>query len=171
MSYKAKGLRPWKQTPQSFWAKVKVGSRDECWPWQRMRIKAYGYVRWKGHMRYAHRVAAYLHKLVRSPKAPRNRYGGGFVMHTCDNGLCCNPRHFRIGTYQQNVRDCIAKGRFTRLQGTANRGGGKLTNRQVRAIRRQYMEGCGSQSQLGRKYNVSQVLIGLIVNRRIWTHI
>lgn len=31
--------------------------------------------------------------------------------HSCDNPRCVNPKHIWPGTHQQNIADCIAKGR------------------------------------------------------------
>jgi hypothetical protein len=33
------------------------------------------------------------------------------VLHSCDNRKCINPDHLSLGTQQQNIRDCLAKGR------------------------------------------------------------
>lgn len=33
------------------------------------------------------------------------------VMHSCDNRKCINPEHLRLSTQQDNIRDCVAKGR------------------------------------------------------------
>jgi len=36
---------------------------------------------------------------------------GMVVMHACDNPRCVNPSHLKLGTYQENALDCVAKGR------------------------------------------------------------
>lgn len=47
----------------------------------------------------------------------------------------------------------------------------KLTEAKVLAIRAEYTGKRGQQRALGRRYGVNDTLIGLIVKRRIWTHI
>jgi HNH endonuclease len=96
--------------PEVFWANIKIGAPDECWPWQRRAMPTgYGYI-WDGERyTYTHRHA---YKLT---------YGaipdGLCVCHTCDNRICCNPAHLWVGTNADNMRDRDAKGRgyFQRL--------------------------------------------------------
>ncbi|HXU04371.1 MAG TPA: HNH endonuclease [Polyangia bacterium] len=58
---------------------------------------------------------------------------GLWVLHHCDNPPCVNPDHLFLGTHTDNMRDCVAKGRFVRPNGPpANR---KLTEQSVRDIR------------------------------------
>lgn len=58
----------------------------------------------------------------------RNAYGylPKVVMHKCDNKKCINPEHLQAGNQSDNIKDCIAKGRYTYSR--------KLTEEQVKLI-------------------------------------
>lgn len=92
---------------QRFWPKVDKRGVDECWPWTGARIPQ-GYGRMgAGSPRRSlatHRVSWELANGATIPS-------GMIVMHTCDNPSCVNPSHLKLGTTQDNNRDCIAKGR------------------------------------------------------------
>jgi len=98
-----------------FWELVRVKEVDDCWEKPTNVDKSSGYARyrphWKGKSYVASRFAAWLAGLVDSPDAPKDRKGTGFVLHKCDNRICCNPYHFIIGTYGQNLADCWNKER------------------------------------------------------------
>jgi hypothetical protein len=77
-----------------FWSRIIKKSLDECWPC------GTHYTRFKGV--YKHQIAcAYKHGIV----------DGMFALHSCDNPPCCNPKHLRWGTQQENVQDIFKRGR------------------------------------------------------------
>lgn len=91
-----------------FWSKVDRKSETECWPWMAGRHSA-GYgafsVRMPGGgflMKPAHQFAALL------ALGPSD---GRYVLHACDNRICCNPSHLRYGTQRDNVHDAISRER------------------------------------------------------------
>jgi len=94
-----------------FWSKVdRSGGPDACWPWTAARFgpESYGafWKAGKGTNEGAHRRAW---EAANGP-IPDDLC----VLHRCDNRPCCNPAHLFLGTYLDNVRDMIAKGRDSR---------------------------------------------------------
>lgn len=87
------------------------------------------------------------------------------VLHRCDNPPCCNPAHLFLGTQLDNVRDREAKGR-----GVAPPSRAKLTDAQVREMRRLYALG-ETQIKLAKKYPVSRGNLSKIVNGRLYSHV
>lgn len=83
---------------------VKIDPISGCWEWQASCYPAgYGAIKVNRHVIGAHR---YAYMVFRGP-IPR----GLFVMHACDNRLCCNPAHLSLGTPRENVLDMMRKGR------------------------------------------------------------
>jgi predicted DNA binding protein len=86
-----------------------------------------------------------------------------------------NPAHLFLGTYADNSRDCVAKGRFvpvpnsSKSQGSAH-GHAKLTENDVRAIRTAYANGA-SLSELSGRFSISKTTVHNIKERRTWRHI
>jgi hypothetical protein len=107
------GVKP---LSQRFWTKVDregpvpahVPELDRCWQWTGSVSGRYGHGeigagrRGEGNLK-AHRVSWEIH------------HGpipiGLQVLHRCDNGLCVNPGHLRLGTQGDNMREMSAKGR------------------------------------------------------------
>ena len=161
---------PAPQTPENFWSRVKKTDAG-CWEWQGSRNSTgYGTVAWGRVVYTAHRVAAWLSGLVDSPRAPRSKEDHGFVLHRCDNRLCCNPAHFFIGNYSANQRDAYRKGRRAPIKGH-NHANSKLTPDQVREIRRVYASDVASQDTLAGRYGVSQRAISLVVRRETYKEV
>jgi hypothetical protein len=105
-------------TPEGFWARVKKSEApDDCWLWAGAVNKA-GYGQFsKGYgCTLAHR---YAWELVNGP-IPL----GLQICHKCDVPPCCNPAHLWLGTQKDNMADCVAKNRISRLGGKPGVGNG-----------------------------------------------
>jgi transposase-like protein len=77
---------------ERFWLKVNKRADDECWVWMGA----------KGNHGYGRTTKDGAIVLA---------YHGAVVMHTCDNRLCVNPAHLKLGTQADNMKDMDAKGR------------------------------------------------------------
>jgi len=108
---------PWtERAVASFWSKVdRSAGEDGCWPWLYSTTgSGYGQVnmgRNQGPSLRAHRVAYTLH-YGSIPDLPNGKKHGSCILHTCDNRLCCNPKHLVAGTQADNIADMKRKGRL-----------------------------------------------------------
>lgn len=151
-----------------FWAKVNKGGpiiRPElgpCWVWTAFcGVQGYG-VFGVGHGRNqrAHRYSWFLsHGEVPTLD----------VLHRCDNPPCVRPEHLFLGDDMANVKDRKAKGRGGNHKGTAN-GRCRLTEDQVREIRRLYGERIIGPTALAQNYGVSLPTIWYALKRG-WSHL
>lgn len=110
---------------------------------------------------------------------------GMCVLHQCDNGAggCVRLEHLYLGTRTENIRDAVLRGRIARgdRHGTRthperiprgeSRPASKLTEDQVREIRRLHAAGGTTQVTLGRQLGVHPSTIWNVVQRRLWTHV
>ena len=93
-----------------FWSKVSKGDEDDCWEWQgRLDGNGYGSFGIYSRQLLPHRVSAYLSGKLESLK--KGSSAGVVIRHKCDNPACVNPRHLKVGTQKDNVRDCVSKHR------------------------------------------------------------
>lgn len=98
---------------QRFWKRVDMsGGPDACWPWQGYRMPegrgtkrrlGRGQIRVGNKATLTNRLA---YELTFRPLAP-----GENACHSCDNPVCCNPRHLFAGSQLQNMQDAVRKGR------------------------------------------------------------
>ena len=100
-------------TPNVLWSKVDKRGENECWEWRGYK-NADGYGRtWindRGY--YAHRVIFDLaYPNIINLSAPKNTEDNGYILHTCDNPSCCNPKHLFVGTHADNMADKVFKNR------------------------------------------------------------
>ena len=129
----------------------------ECREWTGGRNRdGYGQTMAWGKLWRTHRLALELEDINTT---------GHYVLHSCDNPCCCNPAHLRLGTQAENMADMNSKGRRAR---GSNNGNVKLTEQDVLEIRA--IRGM-THREIADIYGVSNNNIGLIRNRRIWTHI
>lgn len=149
------------QFRERFWSGVQPSTDDKCWPWMRCcQSKGYGQIYIGDTAHRAHRVAFYL----ANGKWPK------VACHTCDNPICCNPKHIIDGTYQFNMLDKVRKGRSNSARGEKC-GSSRFTESQVLDIRAEHAAGGISQCSLAKKYRCDQSLIHCIIKRKTWTHI
>lgn len=88
---------------------------------------------------------------------------GDYVLHRCDTPNCVNPSHLFLGDVHANNRDKIAKGR----QARGERNNSKLTESQVRAIRRDTR----IHADIALFYGVSEPTISMIRSGKKWAHV
>jgi hypothetical protein len=106
---------PWVPIPvlgivdrQRFWTKVdRSGGPEACWPWKGGTNSngQHGRFKIKGRLYSPHRIAYSLEK------GPIPNEPDRYVLHSCDNGGCCNPKHIRIGSAHENAMDMVHRGR------------------------------------------------------------
>lgn len=140
-----------------FWSKVTIGSPDDCWPWQgAIHHRGYGVVRTRPTTQRAHRVAWTL--TFGDP-------GKYWVLHTCDNRVCCNPFCLFLGTNLTNMQDMVAKGRSVKGRHPIAT---RLNIEQVEQIRSLYTAGGVTQRVLAEQFDVHADTVRRIVHRETW---
>ena len=92
-----------------FWRRVRNrGAGGECWPWSGATYgDSYGRMRIGGRLEGTHRIAF---SLASGSVVVRGALR--LVLHSCDNPICCNPAHLRLGSFMQNNADMLARGRY-----------------------------------------------------------
>jgi len=89
---------------KNFHLKYKRGAVNECWPWLAAKNHlGYGKVGINNKTIGAHRLSKYIFC------GPFDE--SLFVLHSCDNPICVNPFHLRVGTQQDNLDDMKLRGR------------------------------------------------------------
>ena len=153
-----------------FWEKV--DKTKDCWLWTG-DINSAGYGRITDYWQkiLVHRFS---YELAHGP-IPE----GMVILHLCDVKLCVRPEHLKVGTYSDNMKDAIAKGRWEPGAATRGKPGrrgtdaprAKLTDDDIYVIRGRYAAGQDTVRGLAAEFKVSSSLIHAIVTHKIWTHI
>lgn len=140
-----------------------VGATDaDCWEFTGYRNpRGYGRMSVRSRLVLTHRLA---YEEAAGPVPD-----GLCVLHRCDNPPCCNPSHLFLGTRAENNADKIAKGRAVIIRGE-RQGGAKLTDCDVRAIRRLHREGA-TKLGLSKRFGVSRPVISGVIEGTLWSHV
>ena len=151
-------------TAQEFWSHVRKG--ENCWIWRHhMFPDGYGKVQFDSKSQRAHRIA-YTLAIGSIPR-------GFYVLHHCDNPICCRPDHLWIGSQRDNMIDMARKGRSTKGRATVKgemHGRSKVTIEDVQQIRRRVELG-EMQIDLAKEFGLSFSALNHIVRRKNWRHV
>jgi len=82
-------------------------NKNGCWVTDYYRARGSGgrqRIKYKGKLEALYRVSYTLFKRPIPPKY--------LVLHSCDNPVCYNPDHLKVGSSRDNVLDAVAKGRW-----------------------------------------------------------
>lgn len=93
---------------QQYYSNLKT--EGDCWLWQGGRhrqgygmVPRYDTVKQKFGMMTTHRAAMMIH-------LDRDLKPGEVVMHKCNNYLCCNPDHLKLGVVEEVRDNAVARG-------------------------------------------------------------
>jgi hypothetical protein len=157
---------------ERFWSKVDKNSgvygdngqySTQCWIWTAAKQKT-GYGRFKinGILQSAHRVSWELkYGLITKDK---------WVLHRCDNPSCVRPDHLFLGDRSDNMLDAQQKGRLKHLIPTNIAREAKLTEDDVRTVRRLRQDG-KLVKEIAIMFNVKRHTISRICNGKSWKHV
>lgn len=142
----------------SVWDKVARRRWNQCWLWTGYVSSGRGRIDIEGvEGVYAHR-AAYLATHPGSIELKDDGTREQCVLHTCDNPLCCNPRHLFLGSHDDNMADKKAKGRSKLWSDSTKSPRAKLTAEDVFFMRLQKKYGA-TKKALALLYEVSEATI------------
>lgn len=128
-----------------------------------IRPNGYGQMKVMGKNVKAHRLAW----ILAYDRIP----AGLFVCHRCDVRACVEPEHLFLGTYLDNIRDMVAKGRNSpppRLLGLRNPRG-KLSDHDVADIRNRCAAGEGSRA-IARRFGIWGTTVRMIASGKSHNH-
>lgn len=93
-----------KNTKDDIWRFINKGDPNKCWEYRGSKFsKKYGRFFFGGKSVLAHRFVYELENGAIEAD-------GMYVMHKCNNKLCCNPQHLTLGTNRDNQMHASASG-------------------------------------------------------------
>lgn len=138
-----------------------MSATDECILWPdhfRMADNGYGRVAHDGRSIAAHRLVC----IRAHGPAPFTKADAA---HRCGVRRCMNPRHVRWATRQENAADKVLHGTDPRGE---RHGRSKLTENDVREIRRRYEAGGVTLAEIGSIYSIAITTAHNVVSCRNW---
>lgn len=90
----------------------------------------------------------------------------GMALHSCDNTLCVNPDHLRVGSHRDNMTDRGVRRRTAR--GESNHGGRKLSRTQASALRCLRASGHWQYRDLAKLFRVAHSTAHRICRGLLW---
>ena len=128
-----------------------------------MNTEGYKQIRVDGRLRLLHRLV--LERSIGRELGPED-----LALHSCHRPNCCQVSHLRVGTKKDNSDDMFLAEREKPVKGVAHPSA-KLSEDDVREIRRKFDAGGYTFASLGRQYGVAYQGIRQIVRRRTWKHV
>jgi hypothetical protein len=152
------------QEEARFWAKVRVGPKTLCWPWDAKSI-TWGYGSWRVRkiLFRSNRVAWILHHRKRPP-------AGLDIRHSCHFKRCCNPWHLTPGTRKQNMQDSVRAGHTKGIRVGSKNGRALLDEVKVREIKERLRDD-EPQKSIAESMGISRSMISLINTGHSWPHV
>lgn len=122
-----------------------------CHIWKKSTVGGYGQISFKGKKKRAHVLAI---------ESVQKRFlkHTEVVRHLCDNKLCINPVHLRVGTQQENATD---------IQLHSSSKSFKVDTEKVREIR----VSTASSAELAKVYGICTSSVNNIRSRRTWAEV
>lgn len=146
---------------EKFWSRI-IKQEDGCWIFSGSTTKpppfGYGQLYQGNKHILAHRYSYQLH----NGETPTGMY----VLHKCDNRLCCNPAHLFLGTLKDNTQDAIKKNRTASGE---RHGKCKLTKEQAKEI--WDARNSKNKYQLAHKFGVKYGAVRDIFNGNNWKEV
>jgi HNH endonuclease len=133
----------------------------QCWIWiGSINEKGYGRFNLNGKCIRAHRVSYEIWKGKIHSKL--------YVLHTCDNRKCVNPKHLYLGDQLKNMDDMYKKKRNNQPK-RENHPNSKLTSKKVKDIKKLLKSGMMGKD-IALKYNLHKQTIYNINSGKIWNN-